>query len=63
MARAPVFSHNNGNSVGFMKPFLPKNVHLLRHGASFYPLLVSFRLQMAYGKVGNLRIRVNKLVA
>ena len=35
----------------------------MRHGVSFYPLLVSFRLQIAYGKVGNSRKGVNKLVA
>ena len=32
------------------------------HGASFYPLLVSFRLQITYRKVRNLQIDVNKLV-
>ena len=55
MARAPVFSHNKGNRIAFMKP-------LFRTGASFYPLLVSFCLQIAYRKVRNSRIGVNKLV-
>ena len=63
MARAPVFSHNKGNRVRFIyKTVVPKNVYPLRHGASFYPLLISFRLQIVYRKVRNSRIGVNKLV-
>ena len=31
------------------------------HGASFYPLLVSFCLKIVYRKVKNLQIGVNKL--
>ena len=64
IARASVFSHNNGNHVGFTKPLFRRTfiIYPLRHGASFYPLLVSFRLQIAYGKVRNSRICVNKLV-
>ena len=42
--------------------FDPKNVYPLRSGASFYPLLISFRLQITYRKVRNLQIGVNKLV-
>ena len=61
MARAPVFSHNKGNRVG-LETIVPKNVYLLRRGASFYPLLVSFRLQIAYRKARNWRIGVNKFV-
>ena len=34
----------------------------MHHDASFYPLLVSFRLHIAYRKVRNLQIGVNKLV-
>ena len=41
---------------------VPKNVYPLHHGASFYPLLVSFRLQIAYRKEINSQIGVNKLV-
>ena len=57
MARAPVFSHNKGNRVRFMK-LVRKKVYPLRHGASFYPFLFSNHLQ----KVRNLQIGVNKLV-
>ena len=32
------------------------------HDASFYPLLVSFHLQITYRKVRNLQIGVNKLL-
>ena len=32
------------------------------HGTSFYPLLVSFRLQIANRKVRNSQIGINKLV-
>ena len=32
-----------------------KNVYPLRHGASFYPSLVSFRLQITHIKVRNLQ--------
>ena len=62
MDRAPFFSQNNGNRVGFTETVVPKNVYALHHGPSFYPSLVNFRLQIAYGKVGNSRIGVNKLV-
>ena len=44
------------------KTVVPKNVYPQRHDASFYPLLVSFHLQIASRKVRNLRIGVNKLV-
>ena len=60
MARALVFSHNKSNHIGFMK--LLKNVYQLNHGAFFYPLLVTFHLQITYRKVKNLQIGVNKLV-
>ena len=33
----------------------------MRHSASFYPLLVSFCLQITYRKVRNLWIGINKL--
>ena len=39
-----------------------KNVYPVRHGASFYFLLVNFHLQIAYRKARNLQIGVNKLV-
>ena len=39
-----------------------KKVYPQHHDASFYLLLVSFHLQIAYRKVRNLRIGVNKLV-
>ena len=59
MAKATVFSQTK---VSFMKTVVPKKaVYPQRHDASFYPLLVSFRLQIAYRKVRNLRIGVNKL--
>ena len=61
-ATASVFTHNKGNHVGFTKIVVPRNVYPLHHGISFYPLLVSFHLQIAYRKVRNLRIGVNKLV-
>ena len=32
------------------------------HGASFYPLLVSFGLQITYRKVRNLQIGIDKFV-
>ena len=46
----------------FYKTAVPKDVYPLHHGASFYPLLVSFRLQITYRKVRNSQIHVNKLV-
>ena len=39
-----------------------KNVYPLCHDVSFYPLLLSFRLQIAYRKVRNLRVGVDKLL-
>ena len=41
---------------------VPKKIYPQRNDASFYPLLVSFCLQIAYIKVRNLQIGVNKLV-
>ena len=38
------------------------DVYLQRHGVSFYPFLVRFHLQIAYKKVRNLQIGVDKLV-
>ena len=38
------------------------NVYPLCHGVFFYLLLVSFHLQIAYRKVRNLQIGVDKLV-
>ena len=61
MTRAPVVSHNKGNRIRFTK-LVPKNVYPLRHGASFYHLLVSFLLQITYRKVRNLQISINKFV-
>ena len=61
MARAPVFFAKKGNRAGFTKPSCQKR-YPLRHAASFYLLLVSFCLQIAYRKVRNLQIGVNKLV-
>ena len=59
IAMVPVFSHNKGR---IYETVVPKNVYPLHHGASFYPLLVSFCLQIACRKVRNLRIGVNKLL-
>ena len=42
-----------GNRVGFTK--LLEKVYPLRHGDSFYPVLVSFRLQIAHRKVRKLQ--------
>ena len=39
-----------------------KNIYPLQHGASFYPSLLSFYLQIVYRKVRNLQIGVDKLV-
>ena len=56
MARAPVFSHNKGNHVGFTKLlFRRKFIHCAM-------MHFSFHLHIAYRKVRNLRIGVNKLV-
>ena len=38
------------------------NVYLQQNGVSFYPLLVSFCLQITYRKVRNLQIDIDKLV-
>ena len=38
------------------------NVDPLHHDVFFYPLLVSFHLQIAYKKVRNLQNRVDRLV-
>ena len=46
----------------FYETVVSKNVYLLHHGTTFYPLLVSFHLQVNYRKVRNLQIGVNKLV-
>ena len=54
-AMALEFLHNKGNCVGFTKLLIPKNAYPLRHGASFYPLLVSFCFHIAYRKVRNLQ--------
>ena len=62
MARAPVFSHNTSNPIWIYETVVLKNIYPLHHGPSFYPLLVSFRLQIAYEKVRNSLIGVNKLV-
>ena len=57
MARTPVFSHNKGNHVGFIKLlFLRKFIHC----AILLPFIIY--LQTAYRKVRNLQIGVNKLV-
>ena len=61
MARFPVFSHNKGNRIKLF--YDPKKVYPQRHDASsFYPLLVSFHFQIAYRKLRNLRIDINKLI-
>ena len=44
------------------KTVVMKNIYPLCHGASFYPLLLSFHLQIAHRKVRNLQIDVDKLV-
>ena len=54
-ATALEFLHNKGNCVGFTKLLFRKDVYPLRHGASFYPLLVSFRLHFTHRKVRNLK--------
>ena len=61
MARAPVF-HTIKVIALDLQTVVPKNVYPLCHDASSSPLLVSFHLQIAYRKVRNLRIGVNKLV-
>ena len=48
---APEFLHSN--HIGF-------SIHLLYSGAYFYPLLVSFHLQITYRKVRNLHSGVDK---
>ena len=53
-----VFSH----TCQIYKTVVLKKVYPQRHDASFYPLLVSFCLQIAYEKVRNLRIGVDKLI-
>ena len=50
-ATALEFLHNKGNHN---ETVVLKNIYPLRHGASFYLLLVSFRLQIVYRKVRNL---------
>ena len=42
MAKAVVFSHKKLITSDY-ETVVPKNVYSLRHGAFFYPLLVSFR--------------------
>ena len=54
-ATALEFLHNKGNRVRFTKLLFRKNVYPLRHGASFHPLLVSFRLHFTHRKVRNLQ--------
>ena len=39
-----------------------KNIYPLHHATSFYPLSVGFHLQIAYRKVRNMQIGVDKLV-
>ena len=56
MAKAPVFHTTVKRQI--YETIVPKNVYLLHHGASFYPLLVSFHLQIAYGKMRNSLIGV-----
>ena len=60
-AMGPIFSHNKGNCVRFTKLLFCRFIHCAVV-IPFYPLLVSFRLQIAYRKVGNLQISDNKLV-
>ena len=50
------------NKVNHIKTVVLKHIYSLCHGASFYPLLLSFCLQIAYRKVRNLQISVDKLV-
>ena len=38
------------------------NIYPLHYGISFYPLLISFHLQITYRKVRNLQIGIDKLV-
>ena len=45
-----------------MKLLFQMNVYPLRHGDSFYPLLVSFCLQITYRKVRDLHIAIKKLI-
>ena len=61
MARASFLSHNKDNCIGFTKRCSDERLST-HHGASFYPLLGNFHLQIAYRKVKNSRIGVNKLV-
>ena len=55
--------HDKGNHIVFIKLLLKwMNVYPLYHAVSFYTLLLSFHLQIAYRKVRNLQICVDKLV-
>ena len=54
-AMALEFLYSKGNHVGFNETVVPMNIYPLRHGATFYPLLVSFCLQITHRKVRNLQ--------
>ena len=58
----PEFLNNKGNHVEFMITFVAMNINPLHHGVSLHPLLLSFHLQIAYRKLRNLQIGVDKLV-
>ena len=61
MARAPVF-HTITVIVSDLRNHCSEKRLSIAPWSSFYPLLVSFCLQISYGKVINSLIGVNKLV-
>ena len=61
MARVPVF-HAIKVIVSDLQNCCSKESYPLCHAASFYPLLISFRLQIVYKNVKNLRIGGYKVV-
>ena len=59
---APVFHVTKVIMLDLQNCCSKERLYPLRHGASFYPLLVSFHIQVTYIKVRILQIGVNKLV-
>ena len=62
---APDFLHNKVNSVGVCQIYetlVPMSIYPLHHGVFYYPLLLTFHLQIAFRKVRNFQIGVEKLV-
>ena len=57
---ASEFLHSKGNRI--YEAIVLENIYPLHHGVSFHPLSVSFCLQIAYRKVRNLQIGVDKFL-